>query len=98
MEPIFLCGIANLTKIIANISQNIKPILNNMTTTKVVRMLNTTYKVKPSIKSSNIYGYADEIGVARIVPDNSNNGIPTFYWTAENIKDLIIILKREGII
>ena len=69
-----------------------------MTTTKVVRMLNTMYKVKPSIKSSHIYGYADEIGVARIVPDNSNNGIPTFYWTAENIKDLIVILKREGIV
>ena len=69
-----------------------------MTTTKVVRMLNTMYKVKPKLKANHIYGYADEIGVARIVPDNSNNGIPTFYWTAENVKDLIITLKNKEII
>ena len=69
-----------------------------MITTKVVRMLNTMYKVKPKLKSCHIYGYADEIGVARIVPDNSNNGIPTFYWTAENVKDLVVILINKDII
>ena len=69
-----------------------------MTTTKVVRMLNTMYKIKPSIKSSHMYGYAEAIGVVKIVPENSNNGTPTYYWTAENVKDLIIILKNKEII
>ena len=69
-----------------------------MITTKVVRMINTMYKVKPKLKSNHIYGFAEEIGVVKIVPENSNNGVPTYYWTAENVKDLIVILKNKEII
>ena len=69
-----------------------------MITTEVVRMLNATYKVKPILRSKHIYSFAEAIGVVKIVPENSNNGIPTYYWTAENVKDLIVILKNKEII
>ena len=69
-----------------------------MITTKVVRMLNTMYKIKPKLKSNHIYDCAEAIGVVKIVPENSNNGVPTYYWTAENVKDLIVILKNKEII
>ena len=69
-----------------------------MTTTKVVRMLNTMYKIKPKLKANHIYSFAEAIGVVKIVPENSNNGTPTYYWTAENVKDLIVILKNKEII
>ena len=69
-----------------------------MITTKVVRMLNTMYKIKPKLKSNHIYSFAETIGVVKIVPENSNNGVPTYYWTAENVKDLIVILKNKEII
>ena len=69
-----------------------------MITTKVVRTLNTMYKIKPMLKSYNVYGFAEKIGVTKIVPENSSNGVPTYFWTAENVKKLIEILKKEGTI